>query len=199
MFRTTRVKPAILIAGLARTSEHTPSSIDFYLLSITASRKIRGKKMDLLEIDLEKKTGVHIVFDYFSATFPFVCYEDDSEYQIINEIVLMICDFLNIKKEDISKENYAMHRFEFQYKLLDHIILRLCGPELKSGHKSCSIELSGQGCREFEEIAESKTWIDFLEFFIVRLNASPTRIDIALDDYDGNIITFDEIKRKMYL
>lgn len=145
----------------------------------------------------EKRTGIHIVIDYFSATFPFICYVDDSEYQIINEIVLMVCDFLNIKKDDISKENYAIRRFEFQYKLSDHITLRLCGPELKSGHKSCSIELSGQGCREFEEIAKSKTWIDFLEFFIVRLNASPTRIDIALDDYEGSHITFDEIKRKL--
>lgn len=54
----------------------------------------------------------------------------------------------NIKKEDIRKEDYAMHRFEFQYKLSDHIILRLCGPKLKSSHISCSIELSGQSCRE---------------------------------------------------
>jgi len=41
---TARVKPAILIAGLARTSEYTPSSIDFYLLSIMAPRKVIGIK-----------------------------------------------------------------------------------------------------------------------------------------------------------
>jgi hypothetical protein len=35
--------------------------------------------MDLLEIDLEKKTEVHLIIDYFSATFPFICYEDDAE------------------------------------------------------------------------------------------------------------------------
>lgn len=150
----------------------------------------------MIELE-EKKTGVHIVIDYFSATFPFICYEEDSEYSIIDDIILMTCDFLSIKKEDVEKCDYAMHRFEYQYRLSDHITLRLCGPDLKTGHKSCSIKLSGQGCREFEELATDRTWLDFLEFFIVRLNASPTRIDIAIDDYDGNNITFEEVKRKL--
>ena len=96
----------------------------------------------MIELE-EKKTGIHIVIDYFSATFPFICYEEDSEYSIISDIILMIGGFFNIQKEDIEKCDYAMHRFEYQYKLSKHITLRLCGPELKSGHKSCSIELSG--------------------------------------------------------
>jgi DNA relaxase NicK len=152
----------------------------------------------MIELE-EKRIGVHIVIDYFSATFPFICYEEDSEYSIVNDIILMACNFFNIKKEDVYQEDYAMHRFEYQYKLSDHITLRLCGPELKIGHKSCSIELSGQGCREFEGLAKDRTWLDLLEFFIVKLNASPTRIDIAIDDYDGNIITFEEVKRKLDL
>lgn len=88
----------------------------------------------MIELE-EKKTGIHIVIDYFTATFPFICYEEDSEYSIVNDIILMIGEFFNIQKDDIEECNYAMHRFEYQYKLSEHITLRLCGPELKSGHK----------------------------------------------------------------
>ncbi len=147
---------------------------------------------------LNIKTGIHILIDYFAATFPFICYEEDSEYKIINDILLIISDFIGITKEDIEKQDYSQNRFNYQYKIGENIILRLCGPDLKCGHKSCSIELKGEGCREFEVIS-NKSWFDFLEFFIVRLNASPTRIDIAIDDYEGDIITLPEIKRKLDL
>mgnify|MGYP000884136012 CR=1 FL=1 len=153
--------------------------------------------MKLLETDLEKKTGMHIIIDYFSATFPFICYEDDSEYSIINEIILMCCEFFNINKKDVEECDFRVNRFQNQYQLSDYIILKLLGPELKSGHKSCSIELKGQGCREFEELTIDKTWIDLLEFFVVKFNASPTRIDIAIDDYSGEFITFDEVRQKL--
>ena len=153
--------------------------------------------MELVEVDLEKKTGVHLIIDYFSATFPFICYEDDSEYSIINEIILMCCEFFNINKKDVEECDFRVNRFQDQYQLTDYIILKLLGPELKSGHKSCSIELKGQGCREFEELTIDKTWIDLLEFFVVKFNASPTRIDIAIDDYSGEFITFDEVRQKL--
>ena len=153
--------------------------------------------MELVEVDLEKKTGVHLIIDYFSATFPFICYEDDSEYKMIEEIILMCCKFFNIKRIDVEKCDFRVNRFQNQYQLSDYIILKLLGPELKSGHKSCSIELKGQGGREFEELTKNKTWIDLLVFLVVRLNASPTRIDIAIDDYSGDFITFDEVRKKL--
>jgi len=93
-----------------------------------------------------------LIIDYFSATFPFICYEEDSEYGIINEIILMCCEFFNIKRIDVEECDFRVNRFQFQYQLSEYIILKLLGPELKSGHKSCSIELKGQGCREFEEL-----------------------------------------------
>ena len=40
----------------------------------------------MIELE-EKRIGVHIVIDYFSATFPFICYEEDSEYSIVNDII----------------------------------------------------------------------------------------------------------------
>jgi anti-anti-sigma factor len=97
----------------------------------------------------------------------------------------------------VTKEPYAQNRFKYQYLLGDSIILRLLGPELKSGYKTCMIELKGEGCREFENKNLDKSWMDFLEFFVIRLNANPTRIDLTIDDYDGSIISFEWLKQQL--
>lgn len=57
----------------------------------------------MIELE-EKRIGVHIVIDYFSATFPFICYEEDSEYSIVNDIILMACNFLILKKKMFIKK-----------------------------------------------------------------------------------------------
>ncbi len=111
----------------------------------------------------------------------------------------MVSSFLGFTKDEVTKEVYSQNRFQYQYTIGSSITLRLCGPILKNGYKSCSIELKGEGCREFENASIDKTWIDFLEFFMVRLNASPSRVDITIDDYDGKDVTFDYIKRKLDL
>jgi hypothetical protein len=54
--------------------------------------------MELVKEDFEKKTGVHLIIDYFSATFPFICYEDDSDYKIIDEVILMCCESSILKE-----------------------------------------------------------------------------------------------------
>ena len=61
------------------------------------------------------------------------------------------------------------------------------------------IELKGEGCREFENKNLDKSWMDFLEFFVIRLNANPTRIDLTIDDYDGSIISFEWLKGQLDL
>lgn len=146
---------------------------------------------------IELKTGIHIVIDYFAATFPLIIYENDYELRVIEEVLEIVTKFLGYKKEDITKEEFAQNRFEYQYLIGSDITLRMSGPKLKSGYKSCSIELKGHGCREFENNNPDKTWHDFLEFFLVRMNASPSRFDIAIDDYDGKHLTIGQIKEKL--
>lgn len=142
---------------------------------------------------------MHLVIDYFTATFPFICYEDEMELKIIDELIMLITEFLSFKKEDAIKEAYSQNRFLHQYLIGEFIIVRFIGPELKSGYRSCSIELKGQACREFESMNEKKDWIDFLDFFVIRLNANPTRIDIAVDDFEGNDVNLQWIKNKLDL
>lgn len=142
---------------------------------------------------LEHHNGVKIAVDYFSCTFPLKVQEDELELIVIEDLVKYIGEFLNFDLSEINKEEYATNRFRYQYTIGNSIILRLSGPELLIGYRSCQIELKGQGCREFEN-RTNKTWIELFSFFLLRLHGNPTRIDIAIDDYDGTHTNITKIK-----
>ena len=142
---------------------------------------------------LEHHNGVKIAVDYFSCTFPLKVQEDELELIVIEDLVKYIGEFLNFDLSEINKEEYATNRFRYQYTIGNSIILRLSGPELLTGYRSCQIELKGQGCREFEN-RTNKTWIELFGFFLLRLHGNPTRIDIAIDDYDGTHTNITKIK-----
>ena len=142
---------------------------------------------------LEHQNGVKIAVDYFSCTFPLKLQEDELELIVIEDLVKYIGEFLNFEPSEINKEEYATNRFRYQYTIGNSIILRLSGPELLIGYRSCQIELKGQGCREFEN-RSNKTWNDLFSFFLIRLHGNPTRIDIAIDDYDGTHSNITKIK-----
>ena len=142
---------------------------------------------------LEHQKGVKIAVDYFSCTFPLKLQEDELELIVIEDLVKYIGEFLNFEPSEINKEEYSTNRFRYQYTIGNSIILRLSGPELLIGYRSCQIELKGQGCREFEN-RSNKTWNDLFSFFLIRLHGNPTRIDIAIDDYDGTHSNITKIK-----
>lgn len=141
---------------------------------------------------IEPKTGQHILVDYFSGTFPFICYEDDLELAVMEDILNDFANFFNYTKEEVIKNEYSTNRFLYQYTIGEQITVRFMGPELKSGRKSCMIELKGKGCREFEN-KTNKSWKEFLDYFVIRHNVRPTRIDLVIDDYDGTIIHQREV------
>lgn len=148
-------------------------------------------------IEVVTKTGVHVLIDYLTITFPFICYEDDFELKIVEEVVTMVSQFLGFIKDQVIKDEYARNRYQYQYTIGDNITLRLIGPELKSGYHSCVLEMKGQGCREYELASENNSWIKLLEFFLIRLNAQVTRLDIAIDDYEGKDVDMPYIKEKL--
>lgn len=73
--------------------------------------------MEVFEVCLKKKNGVHLIIDYFSAIFPFICYEEDSKYGIINETILMCCDFFNIDRSEVEACDFNVNRFHYLYHL----------------------------------------------------------------------------------
>ena len=142
---------------------------------------------------LEKQSGVKIVIDYFSCTFPLKVQEDELELIVVEDLVKFIGNTIGFDNTEILKEEYATGRYKYQYTIGQTITIRLGGPLLLSGYKSCQIELRGQGCREVES-RSSLTWVEFFDLFLLRLDGSPTRIDIAIDDYDGDKATLPKIK-----
>ena len=122
---------------------------------------------------------------------------DDYELLVVEDTTRFIVEELGYSMDDVIKDDYSLNRFKYQYTIASSITLRLIGPELKSGHHSCQLELKGEGCREWECHNKDKTWKDFLELFIVKLNANVTRIDLTIDDYEGKDVDLDFIRYKM--
>ncbi len=56
--------------------------------------------------------------------------------------------------------------------------------------RTCHLELKGDACRDFETRNKEKTWINFL-LFMKQLNAWFKRIDIAIDDFKGNVMYYE--------
>ena len=144
---------------------------------------------------------IEIKIDYFSATFPLDCDADDSIMFKVHEMVKLMAQYLNVKNFEIVKSKYAQNNFNYQYVLGEYIILRLDGPMNDCYQRTCHLELKGEGCRDFEARNPKKTWSNFL-LFMVQLNARFKRIDIALDDFEGNEVTlgwlYEKVSKKRY-
>lgn len=150
----------------------------------------------IIEQELEIKHGIHISFDYFKCSFPLIVRREETESSEMRRVKYEIAKFFNLTKDDIHPIKFVP-KFQEAYTLGDYIELRLGGPEFGNGFKSCYIELRGLGCDEFEARCPEKDWRDLLEYFVLGLDAKVKRIDIAIDDYDGNIVTFDWILDKL--
>ncbi len=111
-------------------------------------------------------------------------------------MVKLIADYLNVQNFEVSKERYAHNNYNYQYQLGEHITLRLDGPLNDCYQKTCHLEMKGEGCRDFERRNNDKTWRD-LFLFMVMLNAKFKRIDIAIDDYVGDVIDLEYLSNKI--
>ena len=140
--------------------------------------------------------NTEIKIDYLSATFPIQ--ELDRTYILydVHTIVEAFAIFLNVKPGEVCQDKFGQNHFDYQYHLGNYIILRLAGPLDRSGYKTCQLELKGDGCRDFERRNPEKTWQDLL-FFLAGQQASFKRIDIAIDDFEGNIINLEYLHHKV--
>lgn len=146
-------------------------------------------------IEDNKLTGISVIVDYFRASFDLKIIDQKFEKNKVEELVKIICDFLNIK--NYQERQYKKDRYKYAYDIGEAIELYMAGPKSKYGYPTCSILLKGAGCREFERCNPDKTWYDFILFFITILNATPSRIDLTVDDYDGEYFDFNWIKTKL--
>ena len=145
----------------------------------------------------ELKTGQEIIIDYFTGTFEFISTDSTLELEIVDNTVEMIRDTLNVPKERVIEKEFGKGNYRYAYEIGDGVTLKLCGPINERGINTNSLEMKGEGCREFERNNSKIKWEDLLIHLCCFLRVRCTRIDLTIDDYSGDIITFDYLKDKL--
>lgn len=154
--------------------------------------------------DIKKDVQIHI--DYLAFTFPLKS-EIDVKFafeEIKEELanIFYMTSFNYGPLNDWGQDNYR-----HQLSLGQNIVVRFGGEmtmmkevidremSLKSAEKveSCMVELKGQACREIEVLSGGNVdYINIIKWFFAQ-GGKCTRIDLAIDDCGGDIITLDEV------
>ena len=145
--------------------------------------------------------NIEVKIDYFSVTFPLQCDDNESLMFKVHEMVRLLALYLNVKRHEIVQDTYSQNNYNYQYHLGEFIVLRLDGPLNRYYQRTCHLELKGDACRDFETRNKDKNWINFI-LFMTQLNSSFKRIDIAIDDYKGDVVDLkwlsNKIKKHLY-
>ncbi len=141
-----------------------------------------------------EKTEIKI--DYFSATFPLACDEEDDIQLRVYELIKLIGIYLNVQGYEVKKNQRSHNNFKYEFTLGAYIFLRCDGPLNHKYQRTCQLEMKGEGCRDFEIRNKDKTWVNLI-LFMVQLNAQFKRIDLAIDDYEGKDITIPYLIQKI--
>ena len=94
-----------------------------------------------------------------------------------------------LRSSDVILEDFGRYGYTKSY-VYKHIRLYTCGRFALGFH----LEMSGQACRDFEELGIS--WLDFFKQCFY-LNGRFTRIDIAIDLFTKKYFTIAKIKQKV--
>ena len=137
-----------------------------------------------------------VIIDYLSATFPLIVSEAENEQERSIQTFRLFREFFGLAKCECRSEPYATNNFKYQYTLKEFITLRCDGPVNSNGERTCQLELKGEGCREFERIANGKTWVDLFEL-LYGMDVVFKRIDITIDDLSGMEISQKYIYKKL--
>ena len=111
-----------------------------------------------------------LLYDWFTVSFK------NLDYDILIDILQMRGVHWS-ESERGSKLRYK-HRLVF-----DGISIHYSNPNESKYNQGCCLEMSGQGCRDFETYG-SGDWNELLHFCICA-GGSITRVDIAYDDFTG--------------
>lgn len=146
---------------------------------------------------IEVKTGKEVLIDYFTCTFEFYSIDDEKELEVVDEIVETFSQIFKIPQENIYEKEFGKGNYRYVYELEEGITLKICGPLNSRGMHTNSLEMKGEGCREFERHNGKEKWYLFLLTMSAQFDAQCTRIDLTIDDYEGNIVSFDWLKDKL--
>lgn len=148
------------------------------------------------------KTGRHVIIDYFRASFELMVTEIADEEIEVREKVNEIANFLGVDKSEISERTIMKNKYKYMFDLGPEMELGMIGPKSRDGIPTCSLHLKGKGCREYEARNPNKSWKDFFEYMLVDNQMKPSRIDVSIDDYEGDTVTIpwllDKLNKKQF-
>lgn len=124
-----------------------------------------------------------ILIDWFSMTS-----KCDSLSSIIH---LLGLDYPEIKFIELS----GMHGFARRY-YFNGISIHFDGSVRLGLDNYVWVEMSGQGCRAYEQYSKSPDWLSLFTLILTDDNYNLTRLDVAYDDFDG-ILNIDTLRREL--
>lgn len=120
----------------------------------------------------DEHEALETIFDYVRISFP------------IHDLSRIFNNILRIKEEFFFEKESSLYGYTGAFNL-DHIIVLTSPP---GNERGSLIQLSGQGCRQFESFLNrsKRTWYDFFKI-CSKHGANFTRIDVAINDYEHHL------------
>lgn len=130
---------------------------------------------------IEVSEIIEAKFDYVRIRFP-----TNNVKAIIENVLCMDFDYFH-------PETTGLYGYKQMYYLG---MIRVLNSE-KGSERGVLIELSGQGCRNYDSILEARqeTWKDFIDRAYI-FKGVATRIDVALDDFE-ELFSIPEMAKKL--
>lgn len=151
-------------------------------LTLSKENKVSQFSIEKNEILVDNlaKQDINVCIDYFNFNLPLDFNKDKDK---INDLlkVLKLCSYEY--EEIISKSKSGTIRTTYKYSTSTAIYFN----DSKSNDKDLTrVELKGEGCREFER--RDGSWYE-LSYFVLVNGGWLTRLDLAIDDFRGQIKT----------
>ena len=139
-----------------------------------------------------------VVIDYLTLSIDFLKVQESSTghwvvgaVDLYNELLFLLgheTGYLTLQPDR------PLHGMMVGFRLGEHIRISYGGHHTKSaeGDDPLILELTGKACREFENYLNGN-WLNLFKFVLNHEKFRVTRFDLAIDDYTGNEITFNEL------
>lgn len=146
------------------------------------------------------KLQKRVLIDWLSASFDFVdvfkVSPNNYDLDLYNPLFKQLVAFFGweMPTTELPRLKKVVRGYTNGFEIGEHIRILYGGEHTKNASDRYSINLllSGEACREFENFMDGN-WNDLLTFLITN-EAKIKRIDIAIDDFDGDEISIYEIE-----
>ena len=154
----------------------------------------------VIDVFDKPKLQKRVLIDWLSATFDFIdVYKVSPNFYDIdhhNPLFKQLVSFFGwtLPTSELPKLSRVVRGYTNGFEIGEHIRIIYGGEQTKKANDRYSVNLlmSGEACREFENFMNGN-WNDLLTFLLTN-RSTIKRIDIAIDDFDGEEISIYDIE-----